>query len=84
MSHISLILLFVSGVLNIMSNAKSIIAKYELKADNMLSPSIITLIKKYNNTINSNYKSELGVSIFYKILSNISLILAFVLLFAKR
>lgn len=81
MKYLPLLLLFASVGLNVLSNAKAIIFKYELRKNNLFSPSIITLIKKYNNTINANYRNELFVSICYKLLANVCLFAGVIIFF---
>jgi len=67
--------------LNILSNAKAVVYKYELRKNNLFSPSVITLIKKYNNTLNVNYKKDLLICIYYKLLANMFLFMGVMILF---
>lgn len=81
MKYLPLLLLFASGAFHIASNAKAVVKKFELKEDNMFSRSVIALIKTYQGTINTNYKKELLVANSWRLLANLSLVLAFTVLF---
>ena len=81
MKYLPIVLLFVSVWFNILSDAKAVVYKYELKESYLRGPSIFLLLKKYNSTLNSNYKKELLVCIYYKILSNFAALSALVILF---
>ena len=81
MKYLPIFLLFLSAAFGILSNAKAVVYEYELKESHLFSPSIFALIKNYNNTLNTNYRKELLVCIYYKILANLSIIAALVILF---
>jgi len=77
----TIILFMMSFLFQILANAKSVVKKYEFHEDNLMSPSLFNLINRYRNTMNANYRTELRISIYMKILSSVCIVGALILMF---